>query len=64
MSVAPLDILHSIFGYREFRPLQQTIVDRVVEGNNAFVLMQTGGGKSLCFQIPALCRAGVAIVVS
>ncbi len=64
MSPAPLDILHSIFGFREFRPLQQTIVDRVVEGKNAFVLMQTGGGKSLCYQIPALCRAGVGIVVS
>lgn len=64
MSVAPLDVLHSIFGYREFRPLQRTIVERVVQGNNAFVLMQTGGGKSLCYQIPALCRTGVGIVVS
>ncbi|MBN2643873.1 MAG: DNA helicase RecQ [Desulfuromonadaceae bacterium] len=60
----PLDVLQSIFGYREFRPGQQPIIERLLAGRNAFVLMPTGGGKSLCYQIPALCRPGTAIVVS
>jgi len=61
---SPQQILHSIFGYETFRPLQQEIIERVTSGGDALVLMPTGGGKSLCYQIPALARPGVGIVVS
>jgi ATP-dependent DNA helicase RecQ len=57
-------VLHDVFGYTSFRGAQQAIVDHVVSGGDALVLMPTGGGKSLCYQIPALLRDGVAIVVS
>ena len=57
-------VLHEVFGYREFRPLQQRIISSVIAGEDNFVLMPTGGGKSLCYQIPALVLSGVAIVVS
>jgi len=60
----PKAILRDVFGYGEFRGLQQRIVDHVCRGGDALVLMPTGGGKSLCYQIPALVRDGVAIVVS
>ena len=60
----PLDTLHSVFGYRTFRPFQQQIVSRLIAGESAFVLMPTGGGKSICYQLPALHRPGTAIVVS
>ena len=61
---APLEILRTIFGYEQFRGAQAEIIDHIVAGGDALVLMPTGGGKSLCYQIPALCRDGVAIVVS
>ncbi|WP_266171253.1 DNA helicase RecQ [Dyella subtropica] len=64
MPSTPLDILNSIFGYTSFRGPQQAIVEHVTEGGDALVLMPTGGGKSLCFQIPALLRQGTGIVVS
>jgi ATP-dependent DNA helicase RecQ len=57
-------ILHDIFGYAAFRGEQQAIVEHMVAGGDALVLMPTGGGKSLCYQIPALLRPGVGIVVS
>jgi ATP-dependent DNA helicase RecQ len=60
----PRETLQSVFGYSAFRPYQEEIVDRLIAGKDAFVLMPTGGGKSLCFQIPALHRPGVGIVVS
>jgi ATP-dependent DNA helicase RecQ len=60
----PQDILHDIFGYTAFRGAQQAIVEHVAAGGDALVLMPTGGGKSLCYQIPALLRPGVGIVVS
>jgi ATP-dependent DNA helicase RecQ len=64
MPPSPLDILHSVFGYTQFRGQQQSIVEHLVEGGDALVLMPTGGGKSLCYQIPALVRQGTGVVVS
>lgn len=65
---APQTILHEVFGYEQFRGPQAAIVDHLVAGGDALVLMPTGGGKSLCYQIPAIARQraghGVAIVVS
>ena len=58
------NILKKYFGYEEFRPLQREAMDNVLRGADSVVLMPTGGGKSLCFQIPALMRDGLAIVVS
>lgn len=62
--VDPTHLLKTIYGYDAFRGPQQRIVDHVMAGNNAFVLMPTGGGKSLCYQIPAMARPGVGLVVS
>ncbi len=59
-----LTILQKTYGYPSFRGEQAEIIEHVIQGNHAFVLMPTGGGKSLCYQIPALCREGVAIIVS
>ncbi len=64
MPSSPLETLREVFGFSDFRPHQQQIVETLVAGGDAFVLMPTGGGKSLCYQVPALCRDGVAIVVS
>lgn len=58
------EILRNLFGYNEFRGHQQAIIEHLIAGNNAFVLMPTGGGKSLCYQIPAMVRKGVGIVIS
>jgi ATP-dependent DNA helicase RecQ len=60
----PGDILRTVFGHQAFRGHQAEIVEHVVAGGDAIVLMPTGGGKSMCYQIPALCRDGVAVVVS
>jgi ATP-dependent DNA helicase RecQ len=57
-------LLSSVFGYHSYRGQQQEIVENLIAGNDSIVLMPTGGGKSLCFQIPAIVRAGTAIVVS
>ncbi|MGK5518869.1 DNA helicase RecQ [Micromonospora sp. URMC 107] len=59
-----LEVLRRVFGYDTFRGFQQEVIDHVVAGGDALVLMPTGGGKSLCYQIPALVRDGVAVVVS
>ena len=64
MPASPLHILQSVFGYDSFRGPQQAIVEQVIEGGDALVLMPTGGGKSLCYQIPAIVRQGTGIVVS
>jgi len=60
----PEIILKEVFGFNEFRPLQKSIIDSLLASRDNFVLMPTGGGKSLCFQIPALLRPGIGIVVS
>ncbi len=57
-------LLRSVFGYQQFRGRQQAIIETLAGGHNALVLMPTGGGKSLCYQIPALMRTGTAVVVS
>lgn len=64
MNANPRDILQHVFGYDAFRGPQEAIVTAVVEGRDALVLMPTGGGKSLCYQVPALVRPGTAIVIS
>lgn len=64
MSILSQKTLQEVFGYSKFRGIQEEIVDHVVSGGSAFVLMPTGAGKSICFQIPALLRPGLAIVVS
>lgn len=58
------EILRSVFGYNAFRGQQAAVIEHIVKGNDALVLMPTGGGKSLCFQIPAIVRPGTGIVVS
>ncbi|WP_423919956.1 DNA helicase RecQ [Frigoribacterium sp. 2-23] len=61
---SPLEVLHRVFGYEAFRGNQAAIINQVVSGGDALVLMPTGGGKSLCYQVPALVREGTGIVVS
>jgi len=63
-STSPHDTLSEVFGYAEFRSHQLEIIEHVIAGGSAFVLMPTGGGKSLCYQVPALHREGTAVVVS
>ncbi|MBT8125114.1 MAG: DEAD/DEAH box helicase, partial [Gammaproteobacteria bacterium] len=58
------EILKSTFGFQQFRPSQKKIIDALLNGDDSLVLMPTGGGKSLCYQIPALVREGTGIVVS
>jgi ATP-dependent DNA helicase RecQ len=64
MTQKALEILNSLYGYDSFRGHQADIIEHVTEGNNALVLMPTGGGKSLCYQIPSLLRDGVGIIIS
>lgn len=64
MKKTPHEILKNIFGFDSFKGRQSEIIDHAIAGGDALVLMPTGGGKSLCYQIPALCREGVGVVVS
>lgn len=61
---SPITLLQSIYGYADFRGQQEEIINHVIDGGDALVLMPTGGGKSLCYQIPSLVRAGTGIVIS
>ncbi len=63
-SISSLDVLNNVFGYSAFRGEQESIINQVISGLDALVLMPTGGGKSLCYQIPSIIRAGTGIVVS
>jgi ATP-dependent DNA helicase RecQ len=60
----PRSVLRQVFGFPGFRGLQEQVVHHVTEGGDALVLMPTGGGKSICYQVPALCRHGTAVIVS
>ncbi|WAP69426.1 DNA helicase RecQ [Jiella pelagia] len=64
MNAKALEILKTVYGYDAFRGPQARIVEHVIAGHNAFVLMPTGGGKSLCYQIPAIARPGMGLIVS
>ena len=59
-----LALLKTVFGYDSFRDRQREIIEHVIAGHHAFVLMPTGGGKSLCYQIPAIARPGMGLIVS
>ena len=58
------DLLHSVFGFSEFRPGQEEIVRAVLAGENVLAVMPTGSGKSLCYQLPAIARPGLTLVIS
>ncbi len=62
--MAPLEILQEYWGYDSFRPKQQEIVDAALEGRDVLAILPTGGGKSVCFQVPAMMRDGIALVVT
>ena len=62
--ISPDQLLHQVWGFAGFRPGQEEIVQAVIAGQNTLAIMPTGGGKSLCFQLPALCRDGVTVVIS
>ncbi len=63
-NLGPMEILNRFFGYDTFRPMQLDIIETVADGRDAFVLMPTGSGKSICYQIPAMMRPGVGVVIS
>jgi ATP-dependent DNA helicase RecQ len=62
--VSKEEILKRYFGYDSFRPMQAEVIDTVLSGRDALILMPTGGGKSVCYQVPALVREGLCVVVT
>lgn len=63
-TATPIDILQQVWGYPNFRPMQEEIIQSVLDGKDTLALLPTGGGKSICFQVPGLCQEGITIVVS
>jgi ATP-dependent DNA helicase RecQ len=63
-SPSPQQVLEDVFGYSEFLGQQQSIIEATLQGRDSLVIMPTGGGKSLCYQIPAMLREGTGLVVS
>ena len=64
MTTSPQDILKDVFGYRNFRGDQRAIIEAALDGRDSLVIMPTGGGKSLCYQLPAILREGTGLVIS
>jgi superfamily II DNA helicase RecQ len=64
MSLSPQKVLENVFGYSEFLGQQQSIIEATLQGRDSLVIMPTGGGKSLCYQIPAILREGTGLVIS
>ena len=64
MKLSSKHILNEVFGYPEFRGQQQAVIDAALQGRDSLVIMPTGGGKSLCYQIPAMLREGTGLVIS
>ena len=64
MSKKSEEILSKYWGYSQFRPLQEEIIDAAIYGKDVIALLPTGGGKSICFQVPGIAREGITIVVS
>ncbi|MBQ2553297.1 MAG: DEAD/DEAH box helicase, partial [Treponema sp.] len=64
MAETPEHILKSVFGYESFRPMQREVIQNVLDGRDTVAVMPTGGGKSICYQIPALIMDGLTVVVS
>ncbi len=64
ITAGPDEVLRTVFGLRGFRGQQEAVISHVMDGGDAIVLMPTGGGKSLCYQLPAMCRPGLGIIVS
>ena len=58
------EVLHNVFGYQSFRQGQSEVIDAILTGKDCLVIMTTGGGKSLCYQVPALCLDGITLVIS
>ncbi|MBM3440018.1 MAG: DEAD/DEAH box helicase, partial [Bacteroidetes bacterium] len=64
MTSQPLQILERYWGYQQFRPMQEAIITSILEGNDTLAVLPTGGGKSICYQVPAMMQAGLCLVVS
>ena len=64
MSIKPLDVLHKYYGYTSFRKGQENIITSIINKEDVLAIMPTGGGKSICYQVPALCLDGITIVIS
>ena len=62
--IAPADVLREYWGYPSFRPMQEDIVGAALDGRDVLAILPTGGGKSVCFQVPALMKPGIALVVT
>ena len=60
----PIDILEQYWGYSSFRPMQENIVRTALSGKDVLAILPTGGGKSVCFQVPALMKDGIALVIT